>query len=123
MLGTFAAKAMHLETSCPLVPSRVVVMPNLQAEMNSNRSSTISLMGAASIFFALQGSVDLLPVSALAKDILRLEVVKVLECVLFGLTRGTVSERIGSMKSLVEHSCREMADFIATLEKDLPFIA
>ena len=52
-LGTFAANAMHLETSCPLVPSRVVIMPNLQAEMNSDRPSTFSLMGASSMFFAL----------------------------------------------------------------------
>jgi hypothetical protein len=62
-------------------------------------------------------------VSALEKDILRLEVVKVLGCVLFGLMRGTVSARIGSMEALVEHSRREKADFIVTLEKDLPFIA
>lgn len=61
--------------------------------------------------------------SALEKDILRLEVVKVLGCVLFGLMRGTVSGRIGSMEALVEHSRREKADFIVTLEKDLPFIA
>jgi hypothetical protein len=52
-LDTFAANAMHLETSCPLVPSRVVIMPNLQAEMNSEKSSTFSLMGASSMFFAL----------------------------------------------------------------------
>jgi hypothetical protein len=50
---TFAANAMHLETSCPLDPSRVVIMPNLQAEMNSERSSTFSLIEASSMFFAL----------------------------------------------------------------------
>ena len=65
----------------------------------------------------------MLPVSALEKDILRLEAVEVLECVLFSLMGSTVSGRIGSMESLAEHSRREKADFIVTLEENLPFIA
>ena len=50
--GTFAANAMHLETREPVEPSRVVIMPNLQAEMNSLRSSIFSLMETSSIFLA-----------------------------------------------------------------------
>ena len=68
--NTFAAKAIHLETRAPEDPSRVVIMPNLQAETNSLRSSTLSLMEAWSMFFSLYGSSGLLPVSAFEKDIL-----------------------------------------------------
>jgi hypothetical protein len=68
--NTFAAKAIHLETRAPEDPSRVVIMPNLQAETNSLRPSTLSLMEAWSMFFSLYGSAGLLPVSAFEKDIL-----------------------------------------------------
>jgi hypothetical protein len=67
-----AANAMHLETSMPEASSLVVIMPNLQAEMNSLRSSTFSLMDVSSLFFALYGSAALLPVSVFEKDMLEL---------------------------------------------------
>jgi hypothetical protein len=52
---TFAANAMHRETRVPVEPSRVVIMPNLQAEMNLLRSSTFSLMETSSMFLACDG--------------------------------------------------------------------
>jgi hypothetical protein len=68
--NTFAAKAIHLDTRAPEAASRVVIIPNLQAETKSLRSSTLSLMEAWSMFFSLYGSAGLLPVSAFEKDIL-----------------------------------------------------
>ncbi len=67
---TLAANAMQRDTRAPEEPSRVVIMPNLQAEMNSPRSSTFSLMEASSRFFSLYGSAGLSPVLAFEKDIL-----------------------------------------------------
>jgi hypothetical protein len=67
---TLAAKAMQRDTRAPEEPSRVVIMPNLLAEMNSLRSSIFSLMEAWSRFFCLYGSAGLSPVSAFEKDIL-----------------------------------------------------
>jgi hypothetical protein len=64
---TLAAKAIHLETNLPVVPSRVVIIPKLQFEMNSLRSSTFSLMEASSRLFCLYGSAGLLPVSVFEK--------------------------------------------------------
>lgn len=49
----FAAKAMHLETKAPDFPSRVVIIPNLQAVTNSDKSSTFSLIDVSSLFFSL----------------------------------------------------------------------
>jgi hypothetical protein len=67
---TLAANAMQRDTRAPEEPSRVVIMPNLLAEMNSLRSSIFSLMEAWSRFFSLYGSAGLSPVSAFEKDIL-----------------------------------------------------
>lgn len=90
-----AANAMQRDTRAPEEPSRVVIMPNLQAEMNSLRSSTFSLMEASSRFFSLYGSAGLSPVFAFEKDIL--VVVKDLVwravLVVFGLGRDAVSGR------------------------------
>jgi hypothetical protein len=61
---------MHLDTNAPEEPSRVVIMPNLQEETNSLRSSTLSLMEASSRFFSLYGSAGLFPVFVFEKDIL-----------------------------------------------------
>ena len=92
---TLAANAMQRDTRAPEEPSRVVIMPNLQAEMNSLRSSTFSLMEAWSRFFSLYGSAGLSPVFAFEKDIL--VVVKVLVwrgvLVVFALERDAVSGR------------------------------
>ena len=49
---TCAANAMQRETKAPEEPSRVVIMPNLQAVMNSLRPSTFSLMETLSMFLA-----------------------------------------------------------------------
>jgi hypothetical protein len=65
-----AANAMHLDTKAPEEPSRVVIMPNLQEETNSLRSSILSLMEASSMFFSLYGSAGLSPVFVFEKDIL-----------------------------------------------------
>jgi hypothetical protein len=50
---TLPAKAIHLDTNAPLEPSRVVIMPNLLAEMNSVSPSTFSWMEGLSVLFAL----------------------------------------------------------------------
>jgi hypothetical protein len=44
---------MHLDISAPLLESRVVIMPNLQAVTNSLRPSTFSWIVASSMFLAL----------------------------------------------------------------------
>lgn len=64
---TFAASAIHLDTSNPLLSIRVVIMPNLHALMKATRSSTFSFSEVSSKFLALYGSAGLLPVSALLK--------------------------------------------------------
>lgn len=58
MLGTsqrptLAAKAMDLDTRAPEEPSRVVIIPNLQASAKDESSSIFSLMEASSLFLAL----------------------------------------------------------------------
>jgi hypothetical protein len=50
---TLPAKAIHLDTNAPLEPSRVVIMPNLLAEMNAVSPSTFSWMEGLSVLFAL----------------------------------------------------------------------
>lgn len=45
-------------------------MPNLQAEMNSLRSSTFSLMDASSALFFLYGSAGLSPVFVFENDMI-----------------------------------------------------
>jgi len=67
---------MHLETKAPDEPSLVVIMPNLQALTNSERSSTFSWMEVSSLLVALYGSAFLEPVSAFEKDILVVVFVK-----------------------------------------------
>ena len=68
-LRTFAAKAMHLETNCPVLSTRVVIMPNLHLSMKATRPSTFSRrLTLSCLFFSLYGSAGLLPVSALLKD-------------------------------------------------------
>lgn len=70
---TLAANAMHRDTSAPEDPSRVVIIPNLEVEIKSIRSSTFSLIDVLSRFFSLYGSAGLSPVFALEKDILVVE--------------------------------------------------
>lgn len=50
---TFAAKAMQREVSRPLLPMRVVIMPNLQEVMKLVRSSTFSLSSGSFLLVAL----------------------------------------------------------------------
>lgn len=50
---TFAAKAIHLETSNPLLSMRVVIMPNLHFSMKGTRSSIFSRREVSSLFFSL----------------------------------------------------------------------
>jgi hypothetical protein len=88
---TLAAKAIHLEANLPVDPPLVVIIPNLQADTNSFRSSTFPLVDASSRF-SLYGSAGLLPTSAFEKlDILR---------ELF-LTRTSFLTSTGSSKLLV----------------------
>ena len=82
---------MHLETKAPDEPSLVVIMPNLQALTNSERSSTFSWMEVSSLVVALYGSAFLEPVSAFEKDILVVVFVKGLVWKVFVLRIGTVS--------------------------------
>lgn len=83
---------MHLDTKAPEEPSLVVIMPNLQALANSDRSSTFSWIVVSSLFFALYGSAFLEPVSALEKDIFGVVVWKVLAWKLFNLEQDAVSK-------------------------------
>ena len=50
---TFAARAIQREVSRPLLPMRVVIMPNLQADMKFSRSSTFSLSSGSFLLAAL----------------------------------------------------------------------
>jgi len=66
--STFAATAMQREVSRPLLPMRVVIMPNLHEETKFLRSSTFSLSSGSLLLAALYGSVGLSPgTSALLK--------------------------------------------------------
>lgn len=65
---TLAAKAMHLETSKPLLSMRVVIIPNLDDSMKVTRSSTFSLSLGSVLLVALYGSAGLSPVSVLLND-------------------------------------------------------
>lgn len=50
---TFAATAIHLDTSSPLLSILVVIMPNLHVSMKLTRSSTFSLSSGSFLFSAL----------------------------------------------------------------------
>lgn len=50
---TLAATAIHLLTNMPVFPSRVVIIPNLQASMKVDRSSIFSERGGVSLLAAL----------------------------------------------------------------------
>ena len=50
---TLAARAMHRETSCPVLSMRVVIMANLHLSMKMTRSSTFSFSEVSSLFFSL----------------------------------------------------------------------
>jgi hypothetical protein len=81
---TLAAGAIHLLTSLPVVPSHVVIIPNLQFEMNSLRFSTFSLIEASLTFFSLYGSAGLLPVSVLEKfDMVRMLILTGFDIILY----------------------------------------
>jgi hypothetical protein len=84
---SFAARAMHLETMRPVLESTVLIIPNLQALMKLDRSSTLSWREGSCLFFSVylpgcqiwsrvcqdfntDGSAALEPVSALEKDML-----------------------------------------------------
>ena len=67
---TVAASAMALEVSKPVLPTRVVIIPNLQVFMNSLSSLTFSSTGTSSFALAVYGSEGLSPVEALLYDIL-----------------------------------------------------
>ena len=62
---TFAANAIHLETNCPVLAIRVVIIPNLQLSMKVAKSSIFSFSWGSSLFLAVYGSACLLPVSVL----------------------------------------------------------
>ena len=51
--GTFAANAMHLEVSNPLLSIRVVIIPNLHDSMKLTRSWIFSLRSGFVRFVAL----------------------------------------------------------------------
>lgn len=66
--STFAATAMQREVSRPLLPMRVVIIPNLHEETKFLRSSTFSLSSGSLLLAALYGSAGLPPgTSALLK--------------------------------------------------------
>ena len=88
---TFAARAIHLDTSSPLLPILVVIMPNLQRSMKVTRSSTFSFNEVSSLFLAVYGSAVLSPVSVLLNlsDMIDDEVVNVRKygCLCFRIER------------------------------------
>lgn len=114
---------MHLETKDPDCPSLVVIMPNLQEVMNSERSSTFSLMETSSILAALYGSAGLLPVFAFEKDILGItEAEKGFDWGLLAANE-VVSERIGlGLDRRIDRIGRERDDICLFIVECLPFI-
>lgn len=65
---TVAAKAMALDVSCPVSPTRVVIMPNLQLLAKLVNSDTFSFRGMSSLDLAVYGSAGASPVEVLLKD-------------------------------------------------------